>query len=200
MKAIKYALVTAALACSTMVMAQSKAALIQQFLDLQSPGIDSIARGLVQQSSDPIALAGGQYLNTEVPQDKRATLGAAADAQLKRYFDDVYPMVRDTAQKEAPTVLTPVLEQSFTEDELRQLNAWVSSPLSKKYQDVTLQMQQVLIERVVADTRTTVEPKLKVLEEDVAKALGAPIGGAAAAPAASRPAPSRPAASANRKK
>ena len=82
MKKIKLALLTAALAGSSMVaMAQDKAALIKQFIEIQRPGIESLARGLVEQSSAPIAQAGSQYLQTQVPEAKResAVLEKRAD-------------------------------------------------------------------------------------------------------------------------
>jgi hypothetical protein len=179
-KKIKLALLTVALASSSMAaMAQDKATLIKQFIDIQRPGIESLARGLVEQSSAPIAQAGSQYLQTQVPEAKRESAAKAADAELKKYFDDAYPIVRDKAVQLAPGALTPLLEQNFSEDELKQLLAWINSPLSKKYQDLNPKMQTALTEKLVADTRGTIEPKMRALDENVAKALGAPTEGAA---------------------
>ena len=189
MKKIKLALLTVALAGSSLVMAQDKAALVKQFIDLQRPGIESLARGLVEQSSAPLAQAGSQYLQAQVPADKREAAAKAADTELKRYFDDVYPIVRDRAMQLAPVALAPLLETSFTEDELRQLLAWISSPLAKKYQELNPKMQEALTEKVVLDTRAAVEPKLRALDASVAKALGAPASPApAAAPTVKTPA------------
>jgi hypothetical protein len=179
-KKIKLALLTVALAGTSMAaMAQDKATLIKQFIDIQRPGIESLARGLVEQSSAPIAQAGSQYLQTQVPEAKRESAAKAADAELKKYFDDAYPIVRDKAVQLAPGALTPLLEQNFSEDELKQLLAWINSPLSKKYQDLNPKMQTALTEKLVADTRGTIEPKMRALDENVAKALGAPTEGAA---------------------
>ncbi len=175
MKKIQLALLTVALATSSIGWAQDgKAALVKQFVDLQRPGIESLARGLVQQSSDPIAQAGSQYLQTQVPAEKRDAAAKAADAELKKYFDDAYPIVRDKAVQLAPDTLGPLLTQNFSEEELRQLIAWISSPLSKKYQDLNPQMQHALTEKLIADTRATIEPKMRTLDTNVAKALGAP--------------------------
>lgn len=171
---IKLALLTAALATSSFAMAQDKSALIKQFIDLQRPGVEALARGLVEQSSAPIAQAGSQYLQTQVPADKREAAAKAADAELKKYFDETYPIVRDKAVQLAPVTLTPLMEQAFSEDEMRQLLAWISSPLSKKYQDLNPKMQQALTEKLVTDTRATVEPKMRALDANVAQALGAP--------------------------
>ena len=190
MKKIKLAILTVALAGSSIAaMAQdNKAALIKQFIDIQRPGIESLARGLVEQSSAPIAQAGSQYLQTQVPEAKREAAAKAADVELKKYFDDAYPVVRDKAVQLAPGALTPLLEQNFSEDELKQLLAWINSPLSKKYQDLNPKMQTALTEKLVAETRATIEPKMRDLDANVAKALGAPTEAPAAAPAAKAPA------------
>lgn len=188
-KALKLSLLAAALVTSSLAMAQDKAALIKQFLELQRPGVEALARGLVEESSMPVARAGAGYLQTQVPEAKREAAGKAADAELKKYFDAAYPIVRDRAVQVAPAALTPVLEQNFSEEELRQLVAWINSPVSKKYQEVNPQLQAALAEKVVADTRTSIEPKLEQLDKAVAKALGAPAAPAngaktpAAAPA-----------------
>ena len=188
MKKFKFALLAVALAGSSMAMAQDKAAMVKQFLDLQRPGIEALARGLVEQSSAPIAQAGSQYLQTQVPADKREAAAKAADAELKKYFDDAYPIVRDKAVQLAPGALTPIMEQSFSEDELKQLMAWISSPLSKKYQEINPKLQTALTEKLVGETRATIEPKMVALDASVAKALGAPTGAPAGAGKAAAPA------------
>ena len=190
MKKFKFALLAIALAGSSMAMAQDKAAMVKQFLDLQRPGIEALARGLVEQSSAPIAQAGSQYLQTQVPAEKREAAAKAADAELKKYFDEAYPLVRDKAVALAPDALGPILRDNFSEDELRQLLAWINSPLSKKYQELNPKMQTALTEKLVAETRSSIEPKMRTLDANVAKALGAPTEGAAAA---AKPAPKAPA-------
>jgi uncharacterized protein len=186
-KKIKLALLTVALAGSSMAMAQDKAAMVKQFIDLQRPGIEALARGLVEQSSAPVAQAGSQYLQTQVPAEKREAAAKAADAELKKYFDEAYPIVRDKAVALAPDALGPILRDNFSDEELRQLLAWISSPLSKKYQELNPKMQSALTEKLVAETRTSIEPKMRALDTNVAKALGAPTGNGSAAPAKSAP-------------
>lgn len=190
MKKLKLALLTVALAGSSMAMAQDKAAMVKQFIDLQRPGIEALARGLVEQSSAPIAQAGSQYLQTQVPAEKREAAAKAADAELKKYFDEAYPIVRDRAVALAPDALGPILRDNFSDEELRQLLAWISSPLSKKYQELNPKMQTALTEKLVAETRASIEPKMRTLDANVAKALGAPTGNGTAAPA--KPAPKAP--------
>ena len=81
MKRLQLTLAALALATAAAANAQDgKAALVKQFLDLQKPAIESMARTLVQQSSGPIAESGTQYLRTQVPAEKREAAAKAADA------------------------------------------------------------------------------------------------------------------------
>jgi len=181
-KTIKLALVAATLATSSIGWAQDgKAALVKQLIDLQRPGIEVLARSLVEDSSAPIAQAGSGYLQSQVPAEKREAAAKAADAELKKYFDEAYPILRDKAMALAPTTLGPVMTDNFSEDELRQLIAWLSSPLRKKYDELNPKMGEALTKQLVAETKPTIEPKLRALDASVAKALGAPTSAPAGA-------------------
>ena len=94
--------------------------------------------------------------------------------------------------KNAPSTIGAALEEKFSEDELKVLIGWLESPVSKKYQQVSAELQQTLGQKLVAETRPQVEPKLKALEGVMGSKLRAAIGepGAAkpAAPRASGPA------------
>jgi hypothetical protein len=52
-------------------------------------------------------------------------------------------------------------------------------------------LQTALTEKLVAETRASIEPKMVALDSSVAKALGAPVGGAAGAKAAPAKAPAK---------
>jgi hypothetical protein len=151
---------------------------------VQKPAVDLIARSIVQSGSDPIAAAASEYLTTRVPPEKRDAAAKAADEELRKYFDASYPLVRDDAAKVFPEVVSPILQQDFTEDDLKTLMAWLNSPVSKKFSESSTKMQQALGQRIVADMRGTLEPRLQKLNVDVAKAIGAPTdGGQSSAPA-----------------
>jgi len=183
-KQIKLALLAAALATTSFAWAQNnKAALVKQFLELQRPGLEALSKSLVEQASLPIARAGSDYLMEKVPAEKREEATKAADAELRKYFDETYPIVRDKAIQLAPSTIGPLMEQNFTEDELTQLNAWISSPINKKFQNLNAQLQSALTQKLVNDTREKVEAKLHTLDQAVAKALGAPTGDKPAAAA-----------------
>ena len=146
-------------------MAQDKAALVKQFVDMQRPGIEALARGLVQQSERPDRrMPAREYLHTQVPAEKREAAGKAADAELKKYFDEAYPIVRDKALAAAPRGARAVLEQNFTEDELKPAHRLAQLAAEQEVPGVNPKLQQALTEKVVADMRPTIEPKLQALE------------------------------------
>jgi hypothetical protein len=81
-------------------------------------------------------------------------------------------LLRDRAAKLAPTSVGAVLEEKLSEDELKQLITMLEAPIYRKYQSMGGEMQKALMEKLVADTRPAVEPKLKALQEAVSKRLG----------------------------
>jgi len=93
--------------------------------------------------------------------------------------------VRERAVKLAPSTIGTMLEERFTEDELKQLVAWLESPVNKKYSQVGPEMQNGFMKKLVEESRPMVEPRLQALEAKVRASLGVPAGGE---PAASAPA------------
>jgi len=170
----------------------AKKELVAKVVTLQQQGIEGIAQALAQQPVQRMMQAAAQALN-QVPQDKREAASKAVDAKARKYLDETIPFLRERAVKLAPATLGPTLEEKFSEDELRQLVAWLDSPTNKKYQQVAPDLQQMLAQKVVADTRGTIEPKLKTLEERVAGALGLQRPAAASAPAPASAASKAPA-------
>ncbi len=99
------------------------------------------------------------------------------------------PILRASAVKNAPGTIGSALEEKFSEDELKVLISWLESPVSKKYQQVSGELQQALGQKLVAETRPQVEPKLKALEGVLGGKLRAAVDEpAAAAPGAAKPA------------
>ena len=83
----------------------------------------------------------------------------------------------------APTTVGAILETNFSEDELRQIAAALENPALIKFQNALPEMQNALGEKLVADTRTQIEPKVRALDDAVSKRLGLPAQGAAPAAA-----------------
>ena len=137
-----------------MAMAQDKAALVKQFIDLQQPGIEALARGLVEQSSAPDR-AGRLAVPADASAGREARSRRARPPTPSSRSTSTRP-IRSCATRPCSWRRTPwdrSCEQNFSEEELRQLLAWISSPLSKKYQELNPKMQSALTEKLVAETR-----------------------------------------------
>ena len=164
--------------------AQTKKELIAKLMQLQQPGIENIGRAIAGQTSQRVLQAAGQAL-PRVAADKREAVGKDVQADVKKFYDEIEPILRKRATDLAPATLAPVYEEKFNEDELKIVIAWLESPVSKKFQQVDGEIANTLAQKVVADTRGTVETRLKTLETSLAKKLGVtppPNGGSASGP------------------
>ncbi|HWH84421.1 MAG TPA: hypothetical protein VNU71_19495, partial [Burkholderiaceae bacterium] len=183
---MKKLIVTALLAGAAMAHAQTASApapaapsspakkeLIQRLLVLQQPGIEGLARNLVEQPAAAMMQAAGRALQ-QVPAEKREAIGKSIEADVKKYVDESNPVVRDRAVKLAPSTIGAAMDEKFSEDELKQLVAWLESPVNKKYAQLGADIQKNFTEKLVAESRPTVEPKLQALETKVRASLGVP--------------------------
>lgn len=184
------ALLLAACAAAQAQPSPAKKELVARILKLQQPGIEAMARSLVEQPAAEILDSAGAALSTRVAADRREAVAKEIQADVRKYAEDAGALVSQRAVRLAPTTIGPLLEEKFSEDELKQIIAIVESPTYNKFQQLGGEMQKVLVEKLVADTRTAIEPKVKALEATVAKRLGVSPPAAGAAPA--KPAASAP--------
>lgn len=169
------------------VASPAKKELALKVVQLQQPAFEAIARQLAEQSIAPLAQQAGAVLQNRVPAEQREAVAKDVQADFKKYGDEVLPLLRDRALKLAPATVSPVLEEKLTEDELKQVVAMLEAPIYRKYQMLGGDMQKALLEKLVTETRTTVEPKIKTLQESIAKRFGL-TEGQGQAPAAKKPA------------
>lgn len=188
------AAVTAALAAATLAVAQTPAAgtassaakkqLVARVLELQKPGIESLGANLAAAPALQMRQQAGIALQQAVAPERREAVAREIEGDLRKYIEDVGPTMRDRAVRLAPATVGAMLEERFTEDELKQLVALLESPVNRKFQAVAPEMQRALGERLIGETRATMEPKVRELEQTIARRLGLPgAGGAASAPA-----------------
>lgn len=168
----------AALAQSGASASATKKELVQKVLKLQQAAFEAIGNQIASQTAAQAMQAAGQALG-RVPADKRESVGKELQAEVRRFFDETAPLLRERAAALAPATVGAMLEEKFSEDELKALIAWLDSPVARKYQQVGPEMQQGLVQKLVADTRPQVEPKLRALEQ----AVSAKVNAAAAKPA-----------------
>jgi hypothetical protein len=163
----------------------AKKELVARILKMQQPGIEAMARSLVEQPVTTLLGSAVKVLPTRVPKDKQDAVAKEIQGDVQKYLDEAVPVVQTRAVKLAPSTIGALLEEKFTEDELKQIVSIIESPVYTKFQQMGDDMQNVLVEKLVAETRATIDPKVRNLEQTMAKRLGAP--------SASSNAPARPA-------
>jgi hypothetical protein len=183
---LKMAIVAVALAATGVVQAQaSKKELVAKVLQLQQGGIESMARQLTEQPAMQLMQQAGPVLQ-RVPAERRDALARDIEADVRKYVEEATPLVRDRAIKLAPSTIGALMEERFTEDELKQVIALLESPVNRKFQAMAPELQRSIAEKLVAETRAEVEPKVRALEQTVNKRLAA--AAPASAPGAKPPA------------
>ena len=165
----------------------AKKELVAKILQLQQPSIEGIATLLAQQPAAQMMQGANVALQSRIAPDKREAVAKEIQADVKKYVDEAVPLLRERAVKLAPSTLGPLMEEKFSEDELKQLIAIMESPVNRKYGQMNGELQKALGDKLVAETRSLIEPKVKELDLSIGKRLGfapVPAGGAASSPAA----------------
>lgn len=175
----------AAAASAAAPVSPAKKALVKKLIELQQPAIENLGVEMAQQPAMNWMRQAGAALQN-MPADKREAAAKAIQADVKKYAEETVPVVKDKAVKVAPGVLGPILEQNFSEDELKTIVAWLQSPVSKKYAQLGGELQQALSQALVKETQGVVGPKLEALHASLAKDLGLPASAAAASAPATK--------------
>lgn len=154
-----------------------KKEVVQKILSSQQGALDDMSRNVAEQPARQLAMGARQILVQGVPEDKREATAKLVDAEIKKYLDGAIPAVRASAGKLSTSVLGPIYEEKFSEDELKQLQAMLESPVLKRYQSLLPEMSNALLEKVVADARPQVTPKLQTAEKNIRAILDKATGG-----------------------
>lgn len=172
----------AALAAGTAVAqsAPAKKALVQRVVALQQTEIEGFAHAIVERPAVQMMRDAGLALQQQLPGDKREAAGRQIEAEVKKYVDEAYPIVRKRALELAPTTIGAVLEQKMTEDELKALLAWLESPTNKKYQQLGAELRNTFTQKLLGEMPPVLDPKLRALDERIRAILGVPAAGAQA--------------------
>lgn len=169
----------------------AKKELVAKVLKLQQGAIEGIGNQIAMQTTQQ--LMGGTAATLErMPADKREAVSKELQAELRKFYDDIAPTLRAAALKLAPETMGTAMEERFSEDELKAVIAWLESPASKKLQQASAELPPLLVQKIVAETRGSIEPKIQALQVSVGKKLGlsAPAAAASAAAPAAKPAAS----------
>lgn len=169
----------------------AKKALIDRIVALQQQGMaEGLANSIIQGPLAQLTQAGRAGLQ-QLPPEKREATAKAMDAELKKFIDENAPYLKDKISKALPTSSSALLDERFSEDELKQALAWAESPVSQKFGLVTVELQKAVAQKVMAEVGPTLEGRFKTLNANVAKQLSSAAPAAASAPKPAAPAPKK---------
>lgn len=170
-----------ALALAGTAAAQSKAELVAKAVALQQPAIETMARGMVEQQALQILQQVGNVVRQRAPADKREVLFKEMQGDVRKFVEDTVPLLRSTAVRLAPSTIGAVLDEKMNEEELRELIRIMESPVNRKFLALAPEMQRSLVEKMAAESKSSVDARLQALNQALNKRI-APYGGAASAP------------------
>lgn len=168
--------------------AQTKKELAEKVVQMQHESIEGVGRALAGQVAQQVLQTAGQTMRN-LPADRREAVGKEVQADIKKFYDDLEAQLRASALKLGPATLAPMLEDKLSDDELKQLVAWLDTSAAKKYQQMGAEMQSTLAGKLVEDTRVAVEPKLRALEQKLQRRFAAETPTNRPEPSASAPKP-----------
>jgi hypothetical protein len=145
--------------------ADSKQGLAQKVLQLWH--VETIGQSMLQ---EPVAEAVQQaraMLASRAPAKKRDAAMRDIAEEAKKFLNETTPLVNGAAQKYANEMAAPMLVERFSEDELKQIIAILESPVKRKFEAMLPDMQKVIGEKVAADTRAAIDPKLRDMSERI---------------------------------
>jgi len=152
------------------------AAKLVQLLNLDDASVALIQRPLAQMLQN----AATAMETSGVPAEQREGLLVELRADVKAVADKLVPLVKASAEKGAPDAVGKPLAEKFSATELRQLIAYLESPLNKKFLAMLPELQAALNARVLADTRDAVTPQLTELQKTLTARITAARDAAAA--------------------
>lgn len=164
----------------------SKKELVAKLLQLQQPSIEALARNIVERPAVQMMQSAAAAMQVQVPPSKREAVAKAVDADIRKFVDEATPLLAERAVKLAPSVYGAQLEEKFTEDEIRQLIAWLESPVNRKFQQQLPELQNGFAQKLMGDAGSLLEPRLKALHGKLQATLNAaapPAPAASAGPA-----------------
>ncbi|MDD5030636.1 MAG: hypothetical protein PHH58_14250 [Rhodoferax sp.] len=153
----------------------AKKQLVARLLTLQQKAIEQVAQAIVERPALQMMQQASVALQTRVAPDKREAIAKKIQEDINQYAADVGPLAREQAVKLGPSTIGALLDEKFTEAELKELIGIMESPVNHKFAQMAPDFQKALGDQVVAQSKASVEPKVKALEQAIVKHLDLPV-------------------------
>lgn len=145
--------------------------LAEKLVTLWQP--ESVAVVMVQRPATDAFQQARIALQGRVSAERRDVVLKDIAKDVQKYVDEATPIARESAKKDVAFTVIPMLVKNFSESELKELISILESPVKKKFEQMVPQMERALGERVAADNRDVIDPKLKEMTKEVGLKLRA---------------------------
>ena len=172
-------LLIAGCVASTLTLAQSaspsaaKRELAVRVVALQQGAeMDRLLAQLAASAVQPMIATWGPKLEANVPQARQQAAADQLNAELKRYGDDATAIIKSKVAKVSDESLVDAYMDRFSEDELRQLNAFFSAPVIRKYQGVAPELGSLLIQKLIEAAKSDMQDRARAFDEVALRIVG----------------------------
>ena len=138
----------------------------------QGPELDRLVNQLADSAAQEVLQAWAPRLQSNVSKEKMEQARENLNAELKKYFDDVFKAINAKTGKVSTDALVPVYMQKFSLEELKQLVGFFESPAVKKYQAAAPELGNVFVQQLIEATRADVVARGKLFDEAAQKIVG----------------------------
>jgi len=83
------------------------------------------------------------------------------------FVKETAPIVLDSAKKLIPSIVSPMLAEKFSEEELRQIIAILESPVKSKFEKVAPEIEAALGKKIATENGAKINPKMGELTEKI---------------------------------
>ena len=152
-----------------------KQKLIDQVIAIWHPERNVVVAA-VQPADQMLAQANVALQQKALAQPKIEATMKDIKADAQKYADTVSPLVMGSAKKHMSTTVVPLLAQGLSTDELKQLLAWLQSPVRLKFEKVLPQADQALARKVSEEIGPQINKDVQALGQTVGTKVRAAVG------------------------
>lgn len=143
----------------------SKRALAVKLAQMQQKADgEAMVEQLTATAVQPLLAGWSQRLDETVPPARQKEVRDKLDVELKKYADSTHKVVEAQTAKAAEAALVPIFMEKLTEDELKQIVAYMESPVSAKFQALGPDATNAWAKRIIDATKPQVESGAKNFE------------------------------------
>jgi len=147
-----------------------KQKLIDHILTLYHPE-NSVLVAIQRPATEALEKSSIALQTAHVPKDRSDKTMKDIGTDVQKYVDSTMPMAIASAKKNVGPAAGPLLAQNFTTEELRQLVAFLESPVKSKFEKLVPQMENAVGQKVQADVGVQANKNIQVLTESVGTKL-----------------------------